>query len=418
MLKEILEIILNSAEESFLGVAVFIGSVLLTFSYINYRKPQALIIAIKKSKKIQPILGAVIGLTPGCGGAILVVPLFFNGSVSFGAVIATLIATMGDASFVLISTMPLYYLFVSIISFVTAIGMGYIVDYYKLGDRLLNNFRKKRLPTEKVTATHNEAEHITQLMESTGEATHHIGHIEGDEVDLLLHHQSKGHEEYGTFGYKITHRWYPIYWLTIFLGLILGILLLFQVDINNLFIYGIGRIIGVSGISFSIIIMILSKKIIKAESHEEVELKRFSLKETIIHSAEETAFITTWVFIAFLITSLIIFRIGHGSSIEGEIILKDLISSAGPGLATVILGALIGLIPGCGPQIIFVALFSKGMIPFAALLANAISQDGDALFPMLAIDLRSSFWASVITTIPALILGLIFYFLEITFSIF
>ena len=199
--------------------------------------------------------------------------------------------------------------------------------------------------------------------------------------------------------------------------MILGILLLFQVDINNLFIYGIGRIIGVSGMFFSIIIMILSKKIIKAESHEEVELKSISLKETIIYSAEETAFITTWVFIAFLITSLIIFGIGHGSSIEGEIILKELISSAGPGLVTVILGALIGLIPGCGPQIIFVALFTKGMIPFAALLANAISQDGDALFPMLAIDLRSSFWASVITTIPALILGLIFYFLEITLSI-
>ncbi|QTL98865.1 hypothetical protein GM661_13275 [Iocasia frigidifontis] len=50
---------------------------------------------------------------------------------------------------------------------------------------------------------------------------------------------------------------------------------------------------------------------------------------------------------------------------------------------------------------------------FAALLANTISQDGDALFPLLAIDRKSSFWATVITTIPALFVGIIYYFIEI-----
>ncbi len=53
----------------------------------------------------------------------------------------------------------------------------------------------------------------------------------------------------------------------------------------------------------------------------------------------------------------------------------------------VIIGVLIGIIPGCGPQIIFVTLYTRGLVPFSALLANAISQDGDALFPpLIAID--------------------------------
>ncbi len=52
------------------------------------------------------------------------------------------------------------------------------------------------------------------------------------------------------------------------------------------------------------------------------------------------------------------------------------------------------------------------MVPFAALLANAISQDGDALFPLLAIDRRSSLIATVITTIPALLLGIGAYYIE------
>jgi hypothetical protein len=83
------------------------------------------------------------------------------------------------------------------------------------------------------------------------------------------------------------------------------------------------------------------------------------------------------------------------------------------GLAAVIVGVLIGLIPGCGPQIIYVTLFVKGWLPFAAVVANAISQDGDALFPLLAMDRRSAIWATVITAIPALIVGLGLYYLEV-----
>ena len=85
------------------------------------------------------------------------------------------------------------------------------------------------------------------------------------------------------------------------------------------------------------------------------------------------------------------------------------------GLASVILGVLLGIIPGCGPQVIFVSLYLKGMFPFAALLANTLSQDGDALFPLIAMHPRSAFWASVLNTIPAIIVGLLVYWIEIGF---
>lgn len=93
----------------------------------------------------------------------------------------------------------------------------------------------------------------------------------------------------------------------------------------------------------------------------------------------------------------------------GEVVISGWMTAVGFG--SVIVGACIGLIPGCGPQIIFVTLFTKGMVPFAALLANAISQDGDTLFPLLAIDKKSSLIATVVTTIPALIIGLLVYFI-------
>ena len=40
--------------------------------------------------------------------------LFFKGSVTFGTVVATLMATMGDSAFVLIATSPVHYLLVSL----------------------------------------------------------------------------------------------------------------------------------------------------------------------------------------------------------------------------------------------------------------------------------------------------------------
>ncbi|HAN30305.1 MAG TPA: hypothetical protein DCQ06_01785, partial [Myxococcales bacterium] len=62
--------------------------------------------------------------------------------------------------------------------------------------------------------------------------------------------------------------------------------------------------------------------------------------------------------------------------------------------------------PGCGPQIITITAFTKDIISFPALVANAISQDGDALFPLLVRHKTASLWATIHTTVPALITGL------------
>lgn len=406
---------MECAEGAFLEVGTFVGAVLLLFGYINYKKSGEFVRKIESSKKWQPIIGALLGLSPGCGGAIFVMPLFIRGTVSFGTVIATLIATMGDSAFVIISTLPLHYLLISAISFIAAIITGYIVDYYKIGEKLLLNMKK--ISKREREEIHAKAEHTIQKIECNniegydGNTIKHIGHEEGDEIDIALHHKAKGHEKQGTVGYKFTHSAYKFYWVFISIGLIFGIMLLCQIDVNALFIPNLGMIIGIAGTLFSIVMMIMGKKTIQDDTHEEEEFKLMSLKETLIHNAEETAFVITWVFVAYLIYEFSIFALGGGSYQAGEEILTHFMLSAG--VLPVIIGAVIGLIPGCGPQVIFVSLYTKGLLPFAALLANAISQDGDALFPLLAIDRKSSLWATIITTIPAIIIGLLCYFIEV-----
>ena len=50
-------------------------------------------------------------------------------------------------------------------------------------------------------------------------------------------------------------------------------------------------------------------------------------------------------------------------------------------------------------------------IPFAALMGNVISNDGDALFPAIALNPRAAILATLYSTIPALIVAYGFYFL-------
>jgi hypothetical protein len=412
MVGELIEIILRSAEESFVQVTAFVGAVLLLFGYIDYMQQGAFVNTIEKSKKYQPLIGAFLGITPGCGGAIFVMPLYVKGTVSFGTVIATLIATAGDAAFIIITRAPMDFILITAICFVVGTITGYIIDYLGIGDWVRK--RSSKVATADIEKEHKQVEaQLDALYCDNPNACavrssnlKHIGHEEGDEIDLALHHSKP--LDVTSLGYKITHGAYVVFWIILAIGFVLGILDLSMVDINALpGLPNLGAIIGVAGTVAAILYMLFGNKFIKAQGHEDVEHKLFSLKETFIHNAGETAFVGTWVFVAYLVYELSVYLIG------GEHIIEAMLMSTG--LMSVLIGVLVGLIPGCGPQIIFISLYLKGMFPFAALLANSISQDGDALFPLIALDAKSAFWATVYTSIPSLIVGIIVYYIQLIF---
>lgn len=410
MISDIGEIILACAESSFLEVTVFVGCILLLFGYINYVQQGDFQQAIEKSKKYQPLFGALLGIIPGCGGSIFLMPLYVKGTVTFGTVIATLIATAGDTAFVIMTQAPTDFLIVTAICFIVGIITGYIVDYYKIGDWVQ---RTSTVPEiSNLAGVHNEAEtYLNGLYSDYPDACRsrelkHLGHEEGDKVDLFLHHQEP--LDPSRLRYRVTHNAYVIFWLIIAVGLVLRLLELVKIDIGTLLgIPNLGVIVGAVGTAATILYVIISQRLVKAQSHEDVEHKLFSIKETFIHNAQETALVGTWVFAAYLVYDLGVYLAG------GVDVVSAAMASAG--LASVILGVLIGMIPGCGPQVVFVSLYLKGMFPFAALLANTISQDGDALFPLFALHPKSALLATVLSTIPALIIGIIAYWIELGF---
>jgi len=382
-MSDIPRILLQSAEGSFLQVGVFVGAMLLFFGYLNYKAAGGVTAAIGRHRRLQVLFGAVLGVSPGCGGAIFVMPLYLRGTVSYGTVVATLIATMGDSSFVIISRMPKEALYVHLLSFVVGIASGYVVDTLGLGRNLVRA----------------EQTSPQRAKRSVRAGDSQIGHAAGDRVAQALH--PEGREVPGTVGYEITHRGWWLYWLVTAAGFSLGVILLFQHDVSEWLSFDLNRAVGISGTVISIIWLLAARHAIADDTHAELEEKLASLKETLIHSAHETAFVTFWVFVAYSAYEMFM----HFSQLD----LKAIVAQAG--MWPVVVTACIGLIPGCGPQIVTVTLYTQGIIPFSALVAHTLSQDGDALFPILAVNPRVALWLTITTTVPALLLGILFYLL-------
>jgi len=133
------------------------------------------------------------------------------------------------------------------------------------------------------------------------------------------------------------------------------------------------------------------------------ELKAMTNAEDspITRMAEETSFISVWVIGAYLVYA-------YASEFAGVDIAAAFTSIA-PALPFIAI--LVGFIPGCGPQVLVATLYINGIVPFAALIGNAISNDGDALFPAIALNPKAAFLATAYSAVPAVIVAYGFYFL-------
>jgi hypothetical protein len=66
---------------------------------------------------------------------------------------------------------------------------------------------------------------------------------------------------------------------------------------------------------------------------------------------------------------------------------------------------LVGLIPQSGPHMIFVTFYAKGAMPISILLANSIVQEGHGLIPLLADSKRSVLVIKAFKLILGLVIG-------------
>mgnify|MGYP003323582395 FL=1 len=104
---------------------------------------------------------------------------------------------------------------------------------------------------------------------------------------------------------------------------------------------------------------------------------------------------TVWVIGAYLVFDLSVYFFA--------IDLKQIFG--GFTLFTPMIAILLGFLPGCGPQVLVTTMYPAGILPLSAQIGNALSNDGDALFPAIAIAPKVAVVATLYSAVPAVIVS-------------
>jgi hypothetical protein len=119
---------LDALSEAYLAVSVFVAGTLALVYAAERGFKTDLGDLLTRYRHWQVPAGAMLGAFPGCGGAIVAMTQYTRGYLSFGGVVATLTATMGDAMFLLLAWEPMTGLAILVMGMLAGTASGYLVD--------------------------------------------------------------------------------------------------------------------------------------------------------------------------------------------------------------------------------------------------------------------------------------------------
>ena len=341
---------------------------------------------LRRTKVGQVVIGALLGSIPGCMGGFATVSLYTHRMFSFGALVAMMIASSGDESFVMLAMIPEQALMLFAVLFVIAIITGIITD--KVYDRIHtsrcskhdhegcgaetdchdgyvvhdhderhsegDSHGKRHFGWKRIVMFIGLAIFIAAL--ATGHLGHdhaaHEGHVHTEACDHSHPEHSSFHPERSEGSFSID--------------------LLSEDWMNVLF----------AGLSVIVLFVLLFASDHFVEDH---------LWNHIIKRHLPTIF--GWTFGVLLVVGIGLQYIDIEKWISDNTVLM------------ILLATLVGIIPESGPHLIFVTLFAAGVVPFPVLLASSISQDGHASLPLIAESKKSFAWAKLINCTVAMAAG-------------
>jgi len=106
----------------------FVLMMMVIIEYLNVMTRGVWQQGLRGSRWRQYLLASFLGATPGCLGAFTVVSLYTHREVSLGALVAAMVATSGDESFVMLSMIPKQAPVIFIVLFSIALVTGFITD--------------------------------------------------------------------------------------------------------------------------------------------------------------------------------------------------------------------------------------------------------------------------------------------------
>ena len=185
------------------------------------------------------------------------------------------------------------------------------------------------------------------------------------------------------------------FWLFLFIpGFVMGILVAFQIEFNSSVYNSFLLLIASAGAILSIFMWSLNPL-------SDFQCSTDKTRGFLSRVVDTTNFVTTWVISGFLVFEIFMYF----TSLDLKIFF-DLWLPFVP-----LVAILFGFLPGCGPQVVVATFYLNGYIPLSAELGNAISNDGDALFPAIALAPKAAILATLYSAIPALVVAYGYFYL-------
>ena len=363
---DVLDILIDALRAAILITGMVVLMMLMIES-LNISSGGRFFARLQGSKFGQIVVSALLGWIPGCMGGFASVSLFSHGMLSFGALVAMLIATSGDEAFVMLTLFPGKALLISAVILVIGIVVGVLIDYVgpKLGLKpyALKACDEMHIHEEDAHPAHHPHEDKTDgkkkrtlLTWKRGVLFLGIGLYIFALASGLLEHEHEGMEEAEHGGFNLLSE-----------------------DWMNML--------------FAAVSLIMLAVVAFGSDH--------FVEEHLWHHviARHVPKIFAWTFGVLVALGFIMEWVDVSSWISANVPLM------------ILLATLIGIIPESGPHLIFVTLFAAGVVPMPVLLASCISQDGHAALPLLAESKGAFLRAKTINCIIALIVGFIAYLL-------
>ncbi len=305
---------------------------------------------LARNKGGQVALATFLGAIPGCMGGYAAVSLYTHGAMSFGALIAMMIATCGDETFVMLAMFPDKAAVILIGIAVLALVAGMLTD------RLVPAHALPKLNEQCDEVHGHAAEHC-----HNGKDRHkrHLGWqraIMFIGIAAFIAALATGALGHGEEGH--THGG--------------GLNLLSEEWMNILF--------AALAVIMLAILVRASDAFVEEQLWHHIVCRHFP--RTFV-----------WTFGVLIIIGVLTQAVDISGWIGDNTALM------------VILATLVGIIPQSGPHLIFVTLYASGVLPLPVLLASCISQNGHACLPLLAESPRSFILAKAINSTLALLVG-------------
>ncbi|MDX2480337.1 MAG: putative manganese transporter [Desulfuromusa sp.] len=329
-----------------LMITGFVFVMMLVIEYLNVLSQGMWQQGLRGSRWKQYLLAAFLGATPGCMGAFAVVALYSHRMVSLGAVVAAMIATSGDESFVMLTMVPGTAGVVFLVLLLVGLAAGVLTDFL---------FGAKA--------------------DQWAKGSHQLD-LHEEEEDCKCF--SRG---------QITHQWRHC---TLARGVLVATLSLFILGLLS------GQL-GPPAWNWLRITLLLTSAVglfIVATVPNHFLEKHLWEHVAKVHVPR----IFIWTFGALLLMNLLVDHLQLGGWMQTNQLLMLLAA------------CVVGFVPESGPHLVFLTLYTQGVVPFSVLLASSVVQDGHGMLPLLA-DSRWDFVRiKSINFAVGLLVGLVGYF--------